>query len=129
MIQGMSEPSNICSKLQTSNSSGNVRAYRPGRKPLKINLLIYDKLFFSESGSIHIKTSLHHLFKAVKMINRKITSGKIIRNTIIVEWLKTKDVRTVQYMAGHRYVSSTERYDVGNLKELKEQMKKYHPLK
>lgn len=107
----------------------NVKAYRPGRKPNKIDVRIYEKLFFSENGSMSIKTSLHHLFKAVKKINPKITSGKIIRNTVIAEWLKTKDVRIVQYMAGHRYVSSTERYNVGNLKELKEQMRKYHPLR
>jgi integrase/recombinase XerD len=56
-------------------------------------------------------------------------SAKIIRATVLAEWLKTIDIRTVQYMAGHRYVSSTERYYVMNLEELKDSLNKYHPMK
>lgn len=33
---------------------------------------------------------------------------------------KEKDLRTVQYMAGHKYVSSTERYQTTNLEDLKD---------
>ena len=32
-------------------------------------------------------------------------------------------------MAGHRYVSSTERYQTTNLEDLKEALNKHHPLK
>jgi integrase/recombinase XerD len=31
-------------------------------------------------------------------------------------------------MAGHRYVSSTESYQVNNIDELHENITKYHPL-
>ena len=107
----------------------NITAYRSGRKPNKINPIIKDKLFFSENGNDNIKQSLYHMFRAIKKIHPKITSGKTIRSTIIAEWLKTKDIRIVQYMAGHRWVSSTERYNVFNLQELKDSLKKHHPLK
>ena len=107
----------------------NITAYRSGRKPNKINPTIKDKLFFSENGNDNIKQSLYHMFRAIKKVHPKITSGKIIRSTIIAEWLKTKDIRIVQYMAGHRWVSSTERYNVFNLQELKDSLKKHHPLK
>ena len=83
----------------------------------------------SENGNDNIKQSLYHMFRAIKKTHPKITSGKIIRSTIIAEWLKTKDIRIVQYMAGHRWVSSTERYNVFNLQELKDSLKKHHPLK
>ncbi len=32
-------------------------------------------------------------------------------------------------MAGHRYVSSTERYLTTNLEDLREALNKHHPLK
>lgn len=107
----------------------NVDSNRSGRKVEKVNPIIYDKLFFSERGNDNIKNSLYHLFRAVKKTHPKIQSGKIIRSTVIAEWLKTKDIRIVQYMAGHRWVSSTERYNVFNLQELKDSLRKYHPMK
>jgi integrase/recombinase XerD len=106
-----------------------LTANRPGRKPNKIDPIVYDKMFFSENGNKNIKPSLYHLFRSIKKTYPKITSGKVIRSTVIAEWLKTRDVRIVQYMAGHRWVSSTEKYNVYNLKELKESLNKHHPLR
>lgn len=106
-----------------------VKADRPGRKPTQVDPRIHDQLFFSQNGSSNIKESLHHLFRMVRRTHPKITSGLVIRTSVIADWLKTKDIRMVQYMAGHRYVSSTERYDAHKLKELKESLKKHHPLK
>ena len=57
----------------------------------------------------------------------KLTATKI-RESVIVFWLKSKDIRTVQYMAGHKYVSSTERYQELDLEHLKEQIEQFHPL-
>jgi hypothetical protein len=31
-------------------------------------------------------------------------------------------------MAGHRYVSSTEAYQINNIEELQDDIKKYHPI-
>ncbi|CAM4113381.1 hypothetical protein SAMN06265348_103289 [Pedobacter westerhofensis] len=52
-----------------------------------------------------------------------------VRQSVITEWLKEKDLRTVQYMAGHRYVSSTERYKTNDLEDLKDALQKFHPLR
>lgn len=38
-------------------------------------------------------------------------------------------LRKVQYLAGHKYISSTERYQSSNLEDLKEDISKDHPLK
>lgn len=107
----------------------NINTDRPGRKPGQVDPRIYDQLFFSQNGSSNIKDSLHNLFQMIKRTYPKITSGVVIRSSLITHWLKTRDIRMVQYMAGHRYVSSTERYDSQNLEELKEALKKHHPLK
>ena len=106
-----------------------VTTYRSGRKPCKIDReALARQLFFSENGSEHIKRSLYHLFQQLKKINPKITSSKIIRQSVIAHWLKEKGIRQVQYMAGHRYVGSTQRYRDYDMEELSHALKSYHPL-
>jgi len=58
----------------------------------------------------------------------KVRQASQIRASVIAEWTKRYDVRIVQYMSGHKYVSSTERYQSTNLEDLKEQLRKFHPL-
>jgi integrase/recombinase XerD len=48
---------------------------------------------------------------------------------VIAEWTKLHDVRIVQYMSGHKYVSTTERYQATHLEDLQEQLRLHHPLK
>lgn len=108
---------------------GNISTPKSGKKPKAIKPEIYDKLFIGENGGQALKTTLNYLFRRIKNLYPRITSCKIIRATVIAEWLKTIDIRKVQYMAGHRYVSSTERYNVMNLQELKDSLNKYHPMK
>lgn len=107
-----------------------LKAERPGRKPDKVkeeNDL--HQLFISMNGSENIKVSLLNLMRALRKINPKIRNAKQIRQSVITEWLKEKDLRTVQYMAGHRYVSSTERYRSYNLQDLEAALTEHHPLK
>ena len=87
-----------------------------------------EQLFISMEGNTNMKNSLHHLFRALKRTNPGIKNAKQIRVSVITAWLKTHNLRQVQYMAGHRYVSSTERYQLNNLEGLKDQVDKYHPL-
>jgi integrase/recombinase XerD len=58
----------------------------------------------------------------------KVRQASQIRASVIAEWTRRYDVRIVQYMSGHKYVSSTERYQSTNLEDLKEQLRKFHPL-
>lgn len=58
----------------------------------------------------------------------KVRQASQIRASVIAEWTRRYDVRIVQYMSGHKYVSSTERYQATNLEDLQEQLRKYHPL-
>ena len=43
-----------------------------------------------------------------------------IRSSVIINWLKRYDVRKVQHMIGHKYVSSTEKFQQNDLKELQD---------
>jgi len=106
-----------------------ITAPKPARKPDKINKTkIENQLFISINGSENIKNSLLHMFRAIQKINPEIIHPKQIRASVITCWLKNHNLRQVQYMAGHKYVSSTERYQLNNLDNLQNKLDKYHPL-
>lgn len=58
-----------------------------------------------------------------------IKSTRQLRSSVIIHWLKQYNIRQVQYMVGHRYIKSTERYKQEDLSDLQSQLEKYHPLK
>jgi integrase/recombinase XerD len=102
---------------------------RPARKPNKINKeRINEQLFISINGSENIKNSLLHMFRNIRKTNPEILNPKQIRASVIVHWLKNHNLRQVQYFAGHKHVSSTERYQMNNLESLQSKLEKYHPL-
>ena len=72
-------------------------ASRPGRRPDQVDPEVYEQLFFSQGGSGEIKSSLKMLFRSIKRKYPNIQSIKNIRATVIAQWLKTEDVRVVQY--------------------------------
>jgi site-specific recombinase XerD len=53
---------------------------------------------------------------------------KQVRTSVITHWLKQFNLRQVQYMAGHRYVSSTEKYLVNNVEDLQKDIDQFYPL-
>lgn len=102
---------------------------RPARKPVKINKTkLENQLFISINGSENIKNSLLHLFKSIRKTSPEIQNPKQIRASVIINWLKTHNLRQVQYFAGHKYVSSTERYQLNNIDNLQSKLEKCHPL-
>lgn len=101
----------------------------PGRKVESPDLeTLSRKLFISMNGSGEMKNSLMHLVRALRQINPKIKSCRHIRQSVITIWLKRYDLRSVQYMSGHKRISSTERYQVNYLEDLQESINKCHPL-
>jgi len=106
-----------------------ITGKRSGRKPNIIKAEeLENRLFFSENGSENIKSSLYHLFRKIRKTDPQITSTKVIRSSVISHWLTEKNIRIVQYMSGHIYVSSTQRYRDYNIDELSKELKQYHPL-
>jgi integrase/recombinase XerD len=99
------------------------KAEKPDFKRLENQLII------SVNGSTIIKNSQYHLIRALQQINPKVRNCQQIRQSVITEWLKHEGVRIVQYKAGHRYVSTTERYQSNNLEDLQEALNQHYPLK
>jgi integrase/recombinase XerD len=94
-----------------------------------------DKLFFALPESSKRKTSnenLMHTFKPltkqVKSIDKNLLNFKQIRASVITQWLKTEGLRKTQYYAGHRYISSTEKYLPNDLDGLIDDIAKFNPF-
>jgi integrase/recombinase XerC len=68
------------------------------------------------------------IIKKLKKINHKVVNIHQIRASVIVHWLSQYNLRQVQVMAGHKYISTTERYVQEDLKQLQEVINTYHPL-
>lgn len=95
---------------------------------LEINQRQTNLLFFSKDNGNNFGNVMHSLMKSLKQKNIKIKSIKQIRASVITAWLQQYNLRQVQYMAGHRYVSSTEAYQANNIIELQEEIFKHHPI-
>lgn len=85
-----------------------------------------DKLFLSDGRSLSML--VNQIIKKLKTVNYKVSSTKQLRASVITNWLKKHNLRKVQVMAGHRYISSTERYQQDDLENLQEMINQFHPL-
>ncbi len=87
-----------------------------------------DKIFTSTGQSVRLSNSITKLLKNVQKYVPEVKSAKQIRMSVITHWLSKFNIREVQHMAGHRYVSSTEHYQLTNLDDLQNDLNEYHPL-
>jgi integrase/recombinase XerD len=87
-----------------------------------------EQFFLSAQGKLTLKNSLKSLHDELKTYNRNYQSFDQIRTSVIVNWLKTYNLRKTQYLAGHRYISSTERYKQDNLEGLHDMINSFHPI-
>jgi site-specific recombinase XerD len=77
-------------------------------------------------GNVHNIVQL--LMEALKGIHPQIRNAQHIRGSVILHWLRRHNKRQVQYMAGHKYIHSTEAYAVQALTTLTDQLTKHHPF-
>lgn len=68
------------------------------------------------------------LTREIKEQNTRFINFKQVRASVITHWLSQYNLREVQQMAGHRYISSTERYLSNQIEDLKTDIEKFHPL-
>jgi site-specific recombinase XerD len=81
-----------------------------------------------EVSERNINNRIQYMLKQLRQLNPKVINPKQIRSSVITHWLKQNNLRQVQYMAGHRYVSSTERYQTNNLDDLQNELQHHHPM-
>lgn len=86
------------------------------------------KVFISIGSGTNFNNMMQHLMNTLRKQDKRIKDIDQVRASVITGWLKVHNLRRVQYMAGHRYVSSTEKFKVNDVEDLKEEINKYHPL-
>ena len=88
-----------------------------------------DQLFIGEGGNCYsISNFITQLMIKVRKINPSVRNAQQIRASVITKWVKMYNLRKAQYLAGHRYISTTESYLQNDLEGLKEEINQYHPL-
>jgi len=92
-------------------------------------------LMADQKPSTYLFTTKKHsdmICKIVEQIKKnhpEIKDSRQIRASIIMNWLKTNNIRQVQYMAGHKNIRSTEAYRNHDLTDLTRQLELFHPMK
>jgi site-specific recombinase XerD len=107
-----------------------IQEYQNQIRPTIIckNNLDAEQFFLSQKGKLTLRNSFKVLHDELKTYNRNYESFDQIRASVIVSWLGQYNIRKVQYMAGHRYISSTERYKQDNLDSLRDMIDDFHPI-
>lgn len=82
-----------------------------------------DELF---PGDLH--NIINRLVQELQGINPAVTNALHIRGSVIINWIKQHNKRQVQYMAGHKYISSTEAYQLQVIDSLLDELSKHHPF-
>lgn len=83
---------------------------------------------FSTTNEERLQNLVNTIRNRIKLEFPKLKSTKQIRQSVITNWLNQYGLRQAQYMAGHRYVSSTERYNVEKEEGLKLELEKHFPI-
>jgi len=87
----------------------------------------YSEALFPRKGN-RISSITSQVAKKLKHINLKVTGLNQLRASVITIWVTKHDLRKVQIMAGHKYISTTEKYKRNDLRELEEELEMYHPV-
>lgn len=85
-----------------------------------------ERLFIPNNA--RLGNTIGNIIKKLKKTNHKVENINQVRASVITNWLKQYNLRKVQYLAGHRYISSTERYLQDDLENLHEIVNNFHPI-
>jgi site-specific recombinase XerD len=68
------------------------------------------------------------LAEQVKSIDKQLINFIQVRASVITFWVKSQGLRKAQHLAGHRYISATEKYQINNLDGLIDDINNLHPF-
>jgi len=97
----------------------------PERKTLFLPAPASGRQQTTDNDAIHV---WKRLTEDVKAQHPKLVNMLHIRTCVITHWLKQYNLRKVQYMAGHRYASTTETYLVNQMEDLQQDIDQFHPM-
>lgn len=77
-------------------------------------------------GLIH--NHVQRVVQQLKGINQKVHNASQLRTSMIIHWIKVYGKRQAQYMAGHKYIGSTEKFELQEMDSLTDTLIKHHPF-
>ena len=89
-----------------------------------------DHLLVGKLGHPASGESLHYLIESQRdLFPARTLNPRTIRQSVIVGWFhEGKGIKDVQWMAGHKFASTTERYKPKDLGPLSDSVDRFHPL-
>jgi integrase/recombinase XerD len=87
-----------------------------------------NQLFISSGTGYRLSNVINKALKELTEIEPKLKGFQQIRTTVITNWVQEYGLRKAQYLAGHKYVSSTENYKQSDQKDLLNQLDEKHPF-
>ncbi len=87
-----------------------------------------DRFFLSQGKGSRLNNSVTSMLSKLKRKFPQIEDLRHIRGSVITNWQKNEGIMEAMVKAGHRYISSTQRYQTNKYEELHEQLKSIHPL-
>lgn len=89
-----------------------------------------DRLVLTLRGSAENGEGINYLIETFKpLFPERNLNARTLRQSVITNMLKEgKDLRVVQVFAGHKKISTTEKYRQSGLEELQAAIEKHHPL-
>lgn len=87
-----------------------------------------DQLFISSGTGDKLFNTLQYILAQIKKQNKEVKDWKQLRASVIAYWIAVHGLRKAQYLAGHRFISSTEEYQQQDLDELQGDIDKFHPF-
>lgn len=100
------------------------------REILKETRRTSDKLLISigQTERESMNNVIARLIQSLKKRTAKLKGMQQIRQSVITNWVNQYGLRKAQYMAGHKFVSSTERYNEDHMDGLKSEIEKHFPI-
>lgn len=74
------------------------------------------------------KSIKYHVNRLTPYMKKHVESLRQLRASVITNWLKNHNLRETQYLAGHKYISTTEKYQKVRPEALQKAVELYHPL-
>ena len=87
-----------------------------------------DRFFLSNGTGSYLENALTGVLKKLKREFPVVIDLHHIRGSLITHWQKTEGIMEAMEKAGHRYVTSTKRFDTSQYDELQDELKSIHPL-
>ena len=103
-----------------------IENIRPELHPISEQV---EQLFIGRGGRLKLDNVISRLTRSLKDLHPEFSSLQVIRNTRITYWVQTEGLRKAQYKAGHRYISSTEKYKPIKDDSLFMMVNQFHPIR